>query len=288
MKLRRVQYGYCYINGKIAIDKSESVIVREMFDKYIKGDSLLKIAELLNYRQIEYAPDVIGWNKARLKRIIENECYIGKNDYPVIVDKNIFMKAQDTKNNRNTQKSINRQSDIYQLNVPTVCAKCGSIMKRQQDCRNTENTKWICQECRLRVKISDKKLFDSITDIFNYLIENSTVIEPTSLDDNNISNEVRKAENEVYRLLDKPSVGKENTLKKIYELMDLKYSGLNNIQYNTSKLKEEFEKLTPLSAFSMPLFSKTVSGIKIYNEIEIKLILKNNKEIGVEQMCKQQ
>lgn len=85
MKLRRVQFGYCYIYGKISVEKSESQIVKEIFDKYIHGNSLLKIADSLNKRHIEYAPDVIGWNKARLKRIIENECYIGKNNYPVLL-----------------------------------------------------------------------------------------------------------------------------------------------------------------------------------------------------------
>lgn len=287
MKLRRVQYGYCYINGKIEIDKSESVIVKEIFDEYINGNSLLKIAEFLNVRQIEYTPNITGWNKARLKRIIECEYYIGKNNYPIIVEESVFIKAQDTKNNRNTQKSINRQSDIYQLNVPTLCARCGSIMKRQQDCRNKDNTKWICQKCKLRVKISDERLFVSITDILNYIIANTRVIEPTGFY-KELSKEVSKTENEIYRLLDKPSFDKESTMQKIYELVAMKYSEIDNIQYNTSKLKAEFEKSTSLSVFSMSLFRKTVCSIKIYTEKEIKLILKNNKEIGVEQMCKKQ
>ena len=34
------------------------------------GQSLLKIAESLNERQMEYMPGTTGWNKARLKRII--------------------------------------------------------------------------------------------------------------------------------------------------------------------------------------------------------------------------
>lgn len=288
MKLRRVQFGYCYIYGKISVEKSESQIVKEIFDKYIQGNSLLKIADSLNKRHIEYAPDVIGWNKARLKRIIENECYIGKNNYPVVIDERIFIKAQDTKNNRNTQKSTNRHSDIYQLNVPIVCAKCGSTMKRKKDSRNADNTKWICQKCGLRVKISDEKLLSSITDILNYIIGNSAIIEQKTLYENNISNEVRKTENEVYRLLDKPYIDKETVMQKIYELISLKYLELNNTEYNTYKLKKEFEKSNLLSVFSMPLFSKTVRSIKIYTAKEIKLILKNNKEIGVEQMCKQQ
>ena len=63
----------------------ESEIVKRICESYLNGQSLLTIATWLNEEQIEYMPGVIGWNKARLKRIIEDERYLGKEPYPAIL-----------------------------------------------------------------------------------------------------------------------------------------------------------------------------------------------------------
>ena len=83
MKNRTVPYGYRYENGIIVLHPQESKIVKRICKAYLDGQSLLAIATWLNEEQIEYMPEVIGWNKARLKRIIEDERYLGKEPYPV-------------------------------------------------------------------------------------------------------------------------------------------------------------------------------------------------------------
>lgn len=78
MKLRNILYGYMLENGIIKIQSDESDVVKKIYKSYLDGKSLLDISKILNERQIEYMPGVIGWNKARLKRIIDNEKYTGK------------------------------------------------------------------------------------------------------------------------------------------------------------------------------------------------------------------
>lgn len=68
-------------NGIIVLHPQESEIVKRICKAYLDGQSLLTIATWLNEEQIEYMPEVIGWNKARLKRIIEDERYLGKEPY---------------------------------------------------------------------------------------------------------------------------------------------------------------------------------------------------------------
>ena len=48
MKNRNVPYGYTYIEGELVLHSQESVIVSEIFQQYLAGKSLLKIAEELN------------------------------------------------------------------------------------------------------------------------------------------------------------------------------------------------------------------------------------------------
>ena len=96
MKRRTIPFGYRYENGAIMINASSSDIVKEIFSRYLSGDSMLNIAELLNKMHIEYRPGVVGWNKARINRILENKRYSGDDDYPQIISNEILKKADES------------------------------------------------------------------------------------------------------------------------------------------------------------------------------------------------
>lgn len=115
MKNRTVPYGYKYENGIIILHPQESEIVKRICMAYLEGKSLLDIATMLNEQKVEYMPEVIGWNKARLKRIIEDERYLGKEPYPAILDEMTYTAMQRVKESRNTQKDTNRKTDIFQI-----------------------------------------------------------------------------------------------------------------------------------------------------------------------------
>lgn len=129
MKNRTVKYGYAYQNGIITINPTESMTVKRIFDLYISGLSLLKIAQLLTSENIEYMPGEVSWNKGKIKRIIDDDIYTGIDLYPSVVSKETYDKANKVKTARDTQKNVDRESDIYKLNVPILCANCGFALK---------------------------------------------------------------------------------------------------------------------------------------------------------------
>lgn len=137
MKTRNIPFGYKRENGKVISHPSESKTVNEIFTDYLDGQSLLQIARHLNERQVEYMPETTGWNKARLKRIIEDIRYLGNDGFPVIIEQTIFDKAQEIKSARNTQKAVDRNAAIFRLNVPILCEQCGEPMYRIHDSRTT-------------------------------------------------------------------------------------------------------------------------------------------------------
>ena len=94
MKNRTLPYGYCCVDGIITAHIEESAVVSDICTAYLAGKSLLTIAELLNERQIEYMPGVLGWNKARLKRILEDERYLGKAPYQRIISQEAYEAIQ--------------------------------------------------------------------------------------------------------------------------------------------------------------------------------------------------
>ena len=56
MKHRNIPFGYHYENGMPAIQPAEAGTVKQIFDSYIQGQSLLNIAKKLNDEKAEYIP----------------------------------------------------------------------------------------------------------------------------------------------------------------------------------------------------------------------------------------
>lgn len=145
MKNRRVKYGYAYQNGVITVNPTESTTVKRIFDLYINGLSLIKIVQLLIAENIEYMVGEVSWNKGKIKRIIDDDIYTGTDTYPPVISKDTFEKANKVKSARDTQKGIDRSSDIYNLNVPILCADCGSPLKRNHEMRCVQGTRWVAR-----------------------------------------------------------------------------------------------------------------------------------------------
>lgn len=160
MKIRNIPYGYQYKNGSIAIQEKETETVKRIFTEYLNGLSLLKIAEHLNNEQIEYMLGVCGWNKSRIKRIIEDERYLGTSSYPPIIDEDMHKTLMLIKSEKNTQKHIDRKSDIFNLGVPILCPKCCSKMCRRHDSNRKCQDWWLCQMITVKYYQHIRQRFD--------------------------------------------------------------------------------------------------------------------------------
>ena len=108
---RVIPFGYCMKNGEITTNPKEVYAVSTIFREYLNGSSLLQIAKLMESEKIRYTEDSDRWNKNMVKRIIENEKYLGTDKYPQIIDEDIFKRA----NEKRVQKAttLNLVSMIY-------------------------------------------------------------------------------------------------------------------------------------------------------------------------------
>lgn len=153
MKNRRFPYGYEMQNGVIVTHPKESDMVKQIFDQYLNGENLKNIAERLTENQIEFLPGEYNWNKSRIKRIIEDERYIGGDNYPAIIDKDTFQRANVEKNNRirNINPVITAEKKL--LTNKVICSNCGRRLFHDTDSRLKNSEKWFCknEECRFSV-----------------------------------------------------------------------------------------------------------------------------------------
>ena len=135
MKNRILPYGYCRENGKIILQPQESKILSRIYKEYTDGGSLSSIAKQLNNDGVEYTAGVDAWNKGRLKRLLEDKRYLGTENYPPIIDKEIYETVQNLKSERNNQKETDRKNGVFRLSVLIKCPDCGSTMHRRHDGR---------------------------------------------------------------------------------------------------------------------------------------------------------
>ncbi len=284
MKNRTILYGYCCNNGRIAAHPQESVIVDSICREYIDGKSLLTIATRLNDEQIEYMPGITGWNKARLKRILEDERYLGKEPYPRTIPEEVFSQIQAIKHNRNTQKGTDRQSDIYQINIPTLCPKCRSKMKRIYAGKRKCKTKWYCsnEECKCAIGLEDDDMLVSLTDHLNTLIANPDIIRAYEPAPTEPSMELRRLNNEVARMLDSTDIDRETARAKMLECLSQKYQEIDTAEYTTKRLVADLTNAETLTAFSADLLGRVADAVILHTDQSVSIILTNGQIIGKE------
>lgn len=283
MTKRNILYGYQYNNGIIEINPTEERIIQRVAKAYLNGKSLLKIANMLNDEKVEYMPNVYGWNKARLMRLLDDERYLGDDVYPTIIDADTHSKIKDIKSGKYTKKNTDLDSDIFKLDVPVICPSCGCEMIRKHDIRWKSHQKWFCKnkDCKTTVGIKDEDLLSKITVLLNVTILNPELIKEQSSRDE-ISLDAMRLENEIGRTLESNQFNKEELKKKMIACVSEKYKAIGSMAQKTKRLRADFEKSSPLNNFSADLFSRTVKSIIFEPNQVVSILLLNGQRIGKE------
>ena len=280
MKLRTTPYGYAIENGMTVRHPTESQIVRHVFKEYLGGASFLKIAQTLTTKKAEFLPGRFDWNKNRVKRIIEDERYLGNDTYPNIIHEDMHRQARTVKDSNNNQIK-NQSENPFRLPCSVECS-CGAKMNRRHDSRRKLSQElWKCQnpECRRVVNITDETLLTEITGILNQLIADPNLIQ-ANLAEPDTPIEVRRLQNEVDRQLDGFDLEKVEVKATIFSLAVEKYLHTDDKKIITQMLRAEFENQTSFSHFLPDFFKRTVKKIR-FDDDKPALVLKNDQNINI-------
>ena len=159
-------YGYRYDKGKFVIEPGEAEVVREIFDLYLSGYGIMRIAKLLNDRN---TPTRLGgkWKGHRIYKMLKDEVYIGNlllqktytKDYiskqrmenrgekpmyevigshEAIVDENTFYQVQEEMMRRKAVNDSRQKADTpaykSQFTSLLICGICGKTYRRKKNC----------------------------------------------------------------------------------------------------------------------------------------------------------
>lgn len=263
--------------GEIVEEPTESQAIRYIYKLYLDGRSMSEIARQMSINQISYNGITFDWNKNMVKRILENEKYLGKDGYPVLIDNDIFLRANARKKSKAT--SVNEISEELKIiRSLTYCTECGHRLSRIGG--NTQTDKWDCRnpECsRFNYRLTDNMIKDILLHILNAVIANPDLLNT----DSEISSyepgiEVKCQQNEINRLMDNPQIDTEKTKTEILKLAELKYECCTYDEgpQKTEYLKELLSGKEQLNTINYDLLKSCVSRILIghFYTIEIEFI----------------
>lgn len=280
MKIRNIPFGYKYENGQKVINEKESVVVIEIFTRYLKRDGVWAIANDLTEREIEYMPNEFAWNKSRVLRVVKDARYIGENKFPPIIDNPTFNAVQALYNEKRTVTENFLDKDVHRIGIPVKCPECNGVMKRQFDCRRKNHEKWYCQnrDCKKVITIKDDVLIKRLIDIMNELIEKCEDIEYKPREDFS-DGELPEMKNEIENLFINPSKNEEKIREKIGAYFSEIYNKADKNIGKTMRIKSALKNVVPQTEFSPKLLSFIAETIKLYSDGEVGIILINGAEI---------
>ena len=272
-------FGFRNENGKLVIDESQAKIVRQMFEWYVSGYGMRKIADMLNEMNVPSGQKCVPWQAKSVQYVLKNERYIGnvlhqksyitetlphmkkknygeKSQYCVtevndsIIDKTIFDAAHELMRSRNGKHIDNHLI----LSKRIYCEKCGATYKFK-NCNG--NRYWTCRTHDIKADlcengwILESDIYAAFIRLYNKLFYNykqilvplKTALQQLKIRRFNGTSNVMEIHKEIAKLKE-----------QIHVLARLKTKGfLDNVKYleqtteltaKINKLQSELKKLT--------------------------------------------
>lgn len=276
-KNRVIPFGYCMKNGEITVDINESKAVIKIFEEYLGGSSLLQIAKLMESEKIRYSEDSGKWNKNMIKRIIENEKYLGTYKYPQIISETFFDQANEKRMSKATSVCVISE-DLQEIRNRTYCLECGHRLSRIGG--NCRSVKWDCRnpDCyRLEYQLTDQMIIGTVLTVLNTAIANPSLIENSGeISTYSPTTDVIRKQNEINQMTDSAQVDFDRVKSEIFKLAEMKYNccTYDKSPQKTAYLRELLENCEQLNNLDIGLFKACVSRIWIshFCTIEVEFI----------------
>jgi len=200
-------YGYKLENDAWAIVEEQAKIVRLIFNSYVNGTSLEKIAKQLTLAKIIKNDGTYKWSGKYISYILRNVRYKGdallqksyteefpfkrkvnygekdmyyvKNTNPAIVSEEIFDKANKLLDGQGKRYRLNREPKGYLLSKMMYCTECGTMYRRKSGdvrvywvCRKKDSDGKLCSS----QQIAEEVIFKGFINMYNRLVNNVEII----------------------------------------------------------------------------------------------------------------
>ena len=276
-KNRVIPFGYCMKNGEITTDSKEVYAVAMIFSEYLNGSSLLQIAKLMESEKIRYTEDSEHWNKNMVKRIIENEKYLGTDKHPQLIAEDIFRQANEKRVRKAT--TLNLVCDnLHEIRNRTYCAECGGKLFRKVNGKGREY--WNCgnPDCfKYEYRLTDQMIIGAVLTVLNSVIANTSLLEYRGeVSKYSPGTGMIRKQNEINQMMDSAQPDFDRIKSEIFKLAEMKYDccTYNENPQKTAEIKALLENHEQLNTLDIGLFKSCVSRIWIshFCTIEVEFV----------------
>ena len=266
-------------NGIITTNPAEVLAVLTIFSEYMAGKSLNVIAKNMG---VPYN-DKVGWNKNMVKRVLENEKYLGNDTYPQLISEEVFRAVNERKSAKATSLCI-VPDELHEVRNLAICKECSKRLFR------TKSELWDCRykNCHpFLFKLTDEMLTGAILNILNTVIANPILIEAEA----NVSeyiptSEILYKQAEINRAIDNGTKTAEEIRNDILRLAELKYNNCtySDVPQKTQLLKSLLAEKTKLNTLDTGLLCSCVKRITVSQSCVIEaefingVIIRNETE----------
>lgn len=207
VELARI-YGYNMIDKQLVINPKEAKFVKMIFQLYLEGNGIVKIARLMDESGFKPIMGGSKWGKSTIRDMLSNEKYIGdsllqktcgtlhkrrlnrgelpqyyiENSHEPIISKEDFAKVQDKLKERSHKYNFGVDYSVrYPLSGKIKCGVCGSNYHRKVCAKGKsyECRKWTCivKDQRSKVAceshdIKDEVIEKLLVEAFNECLDN--------------------------------------------------------------------------------------------------------------------
>lgn len=286
MGLRTILYGYRREQFEYYIVPEESEIVKSIFSDYLAGKTLLKIAQSLTAKQVVYYQEKTTWSKQAVRRIIENIHYLGDADYPQIIDKESFDKANKMRISKGGEREKDTEEIAY-LKKRTMCDCCGKNFSRKSHYKNRE--RWLCLGgCKATKEyLDDAVLFSKINAVIKEVKRNPCLLflEPSEEtgEECTLTREYLRKERDVRNLMNDMNSSLQSVKKLLFDLQTEKFSKLAPVlskEYTDELIMHISEFPIKKEGLDIEFLRETVSKIIVQSDGNIRIRFINGKVIG--------
>lgn len=238
---RKQPFGYKMTLGEIVIHSDEAMLVREIFKRYLAGESLKGLAEAMEKQEIPY-DGARAWNKNMIARILEDHRYTGEKGFPMLIEPEELLAAAE---------------------------------KRAQKVKPSQKTEAQKVLRRLCGEVPPKWAERQIMELLNRLIQNPDLLRQPQIQHDS---EARLMQTELDAALEQQPIDEDRAETLIFKLAEERYNSLGNEEYETVRLRRLFSHAECGAELDADLLKNSVSKIS-FTEREVKLRLKNGQII---------
>ncbi len=284
--IRQIPFGYMMQNGKIVINPEEAAAVEEIFREYLAGKGMRAIALQM---KLPYRKNMPTWNSSMVKRILENEKYIGNHGFPVLISSEVFEAATQKKNEKKAGRGVIAE-EFQKIRELTFCRECGRKLIRIGGTVHTGKWKCLNPECnKFDFRLTDTTLTEIILHILNTVIETPALLNSeTEAVTYSPDSEIIRQQNEIRHMTSGLYINDEHIRAELFRLAEMKYAccTYSDAPQKTEFLKNLLTDYEQLNTLDTGLLKSCVKRITVSHSavIELEFIngIKIHQSIGKE------